>query len=317
MKSTMRQSTSKTQTASVVCQSPFPFERLPYELQLQVLSYTGLVITPSARKKTRFDVLGICIRDKPHPLLQECCGTCNTINFANCLCYKRFKYSLSSTCTCDVLPDCSFRVSRHMHELALYTFYSYNKFYVTGRPEVLLRQLMNLSRQRLRLIRNICVDVYTRWYPPTDLESLYQDPNWDLSSWTSPQNRKCIKILLKFLYKHGHPELSIKITSRLRMILGADKKNISQLRKFCAWLDRHSYERVSVLWRFSKDRGGLDTQSWKTILRTKERQGFGWVRDDGETSRVVQRSVKWFPYGQEWNDVVVGAIWGPKIPLLC
>jgi hypothetical protein len=108
----VRRSTIQPEVVLPSPEPPFSFERLPHELQEMILSHTGLVITPHSLHERIVDILGIHIEDKPHPLINDCCGTCNTENFANCICYSNYKCTCSSTCTCRRMADCHFRVNR-------------------------------------------------------------------------------------------------------------------------------------------------------------------------------------------------------------
>jgi hypothetical protein len=116
----------------------FPFEELLYELQMHVLSFTGFVIMSLHHSKEKPEILRIRLEERPRSLFNGCCGTGNSVNFAHCLCHSNYRHTFSSTCTCNILADNLFRVSRTFPELAFGTFYGMHQFYVTGIPEKML-----------------------------------------------------------------------------------------------------------------------------------------------------------------------------------
>lgn len=306
MRKTVDRCTSIERTiARPLLEPSFPFESLPVELQERVLYHTGLVITPNSLGKQRVEVLGIRVQYKPRPLVDGCCGTCNSSIFANCLCHTNYRYTFSSTCTCDRLPDALFRVSRNVAEMARRVFYSSNQFYVTGHPNKMIRHIRGITNN-LRLVKFFCIDISV---------------DYDLRNWNKPWIRRSIDKLLKFLYQYGHPDLSIKITSRHHMMIGLSNiyidKESSELRIFCDWLEQCNYTRVSVTARFSKDRGGNKCQNWDTLFVVGRKGNTPWVSDDDEDiSDPDERLIRWYPYGAEWKNVIIGAIYGPKVPLL-
>ncbi|KAF2878387.1 hypothetical protein BDV95DRAFT_601042 [Massariosphaeria phaeospora] len=321
---TVRQCTS-SQPASTESppDSSFPFERLPYELQMNVLSHTGLVITPHSLGMDRVDILWIRVEERPRPLIGGCCGTCNTSNFASCLCHSNYKETISTTCMCERLPDCLFRVSRNFGKMAHRTFYSLNQFYVTGELFEMLQHVENMPSRNLGLVKSFCVDLGIM--PAEDCYEYIGKMNWveelAVYDWNKPRNRKALKKLFKLLHKRGHSDLSIKITSRIQLMLilqhVVEPHDKPQLRIFCDWLARRKYPRVSVMARFSKNRGGFLRQDWDTLFLVSLIEGEETETDDGESwldSR--ERLVRWYPYGAAWKDILVGAIYGPKVPLL-
>jgi hypothetical protein len=127
--------------------------------------------------------------------------------------------------------------------------------------------------------------------------------------------------LFKVLHKRGNPNLSVKLTSHFHLQFGlhehsniykfAEPNDKTDLGKFCAWMERYSYERISIMARLSKDGDGDERQDWDTLFLVANAD---LEEEDGSRN---DRNVIWCPYGgAEWRNVVVGAIYGPKVPLL-
>jgi hypothetical protein len=79
---------------------------------------------------------------------------------------------------------------------------------------------------------------------------------------------------------------------------------LTSLQMLCNWLEHSRYTRVSVIARFSKNRGGELRQGWDTLFTICEintLNHFGEVEykiDDEEILDNFQdRTIRWFRYG--------------------
>ncbi|KAF1952885.1 hypothetical protein CC80DRAFT_551900 [Byssothecium circinans] len=309
----------KSASGEVDLEHSFPFERLPNELQQHVLSFTGLVITPNALCHDRLDILGINITDKPRPLINGCCGACNTENFAHCLCHGNYNFAISTTC----IWQPTFSTPRTNS-----TSLEYQK--------TMLEYVENIPLNNLRLMQNFCIDLdfpesggigIPRYARRTDVS------DWNMHKLSKSRHRHTIQRIINLLQRHAYPNLSIKITSRNHLLLGLvtwdrphtpriqhhSYDDVLELRHFCDWIQSCGFERVSVMVRFSRARGGDVFRDWSTlfVLMKDSEDCWGAVADDGENyERVEDRIPRWYPWGKEWGNVILGAISGPQVPLL-
>lgn len=138
--------------------APFPFHRLPKEVQYMVLEYLLIdrsdpyipmaewsrgIITFQERRRTRVSM---------YPL--TCCGTCSPLQ-TMCFCHA-CQTSYSSTCSCFTSPLPYFLVSRQFSYDASRIFYSKNEFaFVDEDPEFMMRFLHSISNSTFQLIRHL------------------------------------------------------------------------------------------------------------------------------------------------------------------
>ena len=113
--------------------TPFPFLLLPDELQLSVLSYTGVV---QGRPYHQWEPLQlessiyVVKSDIQRRQFSGCCGTCDKI-LRICSCNKDGAYS--SGCSCQQsFPRELLAVNRHMRALALSLTYQKNELHLRG-----------------------------------------------------------------------------------------------------------------------------------------------------------------------------------------
>jgi len=136
----------------------FPFLRLPLELQLIALSYTGLVVSPRKRS-------GILVCSKLSSI-GWCCGDCQDNCDAQyqphpfCWCNRDFFYS--SSCTCHQhLNSALFAKSKAIRQYALKIAFSENKFLITHRPWKSLEDTAEtfslIPSTRLQWIRHLTI----------------------------------------------------------------------------------------------------------------------------------------------------------------
>lgn len=148
-----------------IWRGPFPFLRLPKEVQLHVLEY--LLTTQSDPYVRRWaDAYGnemqssqgvITLQNRRHQRVNEdspltCCGTCSHMQ-AMCFCSTR-QCSFSTTCTCFTSPLPYFLVSREFHHMTAHMFYARNLFaFVDEDPDAMLRTIVNIPTPTLLQIR--------------------------------------------------------------------------------------------------------------------------------------------------------------------
>jgi hypothetical protein len=149
------QALAKRQVTDLIVHSTmttFDFPALPYEIQLQILSYTPLVTPydliwgPNTPISTSIQSPFYEPRTFPYrsyPTVPECCGTCspslsptNSLSISDnpqiCACWTKHA-AFSSTCTCWRFPLSFFLVSKRVKDLAEPLFYSRNHFWVLPR----------------------------------------------------------------------------------------------------------------------------------------------------------------------------------------
>lgn len=188
---------------------PFPFERLPREIQLQILRL--VVVTDSAIPHLR--VTGRCqayINDRtPRTQSSGCCRTCRRyLSWDVCRCSLGAYFS--SSCTCPILSDGIFLVSKQVRRDAIDTFFWSNEFLFEGSPA--LSNLRHLVREDSWIwrVKKICVDTY--FLPPQDIKARFQDVLHLLYRF---QERSKCEITFSF-GGHSISDDNDKIMSRLR-----------------------------------------------------------------------------------------------------
>lgn len=146
---------------------PFPFNRLPREIQLQILEYaladrsdpfaynagnSPSVGVPTARsvvnmqRRRYMRVLG------DNPLV--CCGTCSPLK-TRCFCMAR-QTAYSTTCTCFTSPVPFFLVNKAFSQLATEVFFSNNIFLlIDDDPFTFLRITNDIPNAHLRHIHTL------------------------------------------------------------------------------------------------------------------------------------------------------------------
>lgn len=118
---------------AVFRQKPFPFLRLPTEVQLTILSFTD-VVTPHC--EVEVDMAGkYTARDALPDLWEDHQRYNHAIRFLRCpqdddMCLCRRVHSSYSNCRCWVEPTSLFLVSKHFWGLANEVFFTHNRFVV-------------------------------------------------------------------------------------------------------------------------------------------------------------------------------------------
>lgn len=146
---------------------PFPFTRLPKEVQLLVLELllTNRPDPYSPRAGNSISEGFTCLQSvvtfqnrrylRAHdvrPLM--CCGTCSPSQ-AMCFCFSR-QCAFSTSCTCFSTPLPYFLVSREFYNMARHIFYTKNAFaFVEEDPEDMLRITHSIPTSTFMLIRRL------------------------------------------------------------------------------------------------------------------------------------------------------------------
>ncbi|KAL4903867.1 hypothetical protein BDW74DRAFT_34606 [Aspergillus multicolor] len=137
---------------------PFPFTKLPKEVQLMVLEHLMVEridpYLPSAERDHA--VVGFMdqkLRPTPNsPLV--CCGTCSPLG-ARCFCEAR-QTAFSTSCTCFSSPLPYFLVSREFYEDCRRLFFSKNRFTVVeDDPESVMRFFSSIPTPSFMNIRHL------------------------------------------------------------------------------------------------------------------------------------------------------------------
>ncbi|KAJ9203456.1 hypothetical protein DTO164E3_2378 [Paecilomyces variotii] len=174
---------------------PFPFLKLPKELQLMVWRHLLVVrwdpfihSSKACAGLTTFQSHK-CERAQDTSYLM-CCGTCSMTG-ATCFC-SYGQTALSSTCSCFRSPLPYFLVNREMYEDASGIFYTSNRFaFIQENPDQMMRFLHPFSNATLAKIRYLIVK-----FPPAHRSFGSPAPKLERSlqlSWS---------ILLRFFKEH-------------------------------------------------------------------------------------------------------------------
>ncbi|KAF2667444.1 hypothetical protein BT63DRAFT_456740 [Microthyrium microscopicum] len=156
----------------------FAFTRLPFEIQSMILVQTELVAdsrpaSPGIPISGNFKALSTCDRQ---------CGATKSLNRPDCPecpdsgCYcMTTSLKHSSSCIYNPLHSSAlFAVDSSIREQALQIYYRQNLFRLSGSAFEVLRELKSVPKERLYLVRNICVDYESSDFPsrnhsePTD-----------------------------------------------------------------------------------------------------------------------------------------------------
>ncbi|KAF2836751.1 hypothetical protein M501DRAFT_229063 [Patellaria atrata CBS 101060] len=178
--------------------SSFPFQSLPTELQLEVLSHTGLT---QKNLSTEMDARGILldIDGRAYPLPVKCCMWCSEDQLY-CSCNRGEKW-WSKTCVCPQFPNSLFEISRGMRDLALHTFYSKNQFFIRAQPagqdedhiQNVRDTILNVKPENFRKIRKLCIDLSFAFVTRKGFQG------------------EELKHVLSLAFERGHPSLEIKL----------------------------------------------------------------------------------------------------------
>lgn len=156
--SILAQETSQKATDVFIPYGPFPFERLPKELRLHILSYTDLGQSGAYTKK--HEELQIRERklvngtgDLSRSWNRKCCTKC-TETLVDCCCTAS-RAAYSADCKCRYVPFELLYVNKQMHQEALQTLYSQNCFSILQYPADTLAFFSRFSKEALSSIRQL------------------------------------------------------------------------------------------------------------------------------------------------------------------
>jgi len=160
--------TSQSLTRAVP-EAGFPFDSLPEELRVRILSFSHLGSLGSYHggyKLLRIEDNRLAKGNRepvPRPI---CCSGC-TETFADCCCPTAYA-SYSASCECRLFPLELFLVSKTMYRDTLRTMYSENCFDFVQNPEITVSFLSRLPAGALTFIRRIqfrfSQEQVQRWY---------------------------------------------------------------------------------------------------------------------------------------------------------
>ncbi|KAF2492572.1 hypothetical protein BU16DRAFT_528928 [Lophium mytilinum] len=209
-----------------VSDASFPFLKLPVEVQLRVLSHTGLVFTNGVEKfhNISTDARGIRLAGfgMTEAMPNGCCWACNTsMPCCKCICNRGKLVQYSSTCVCNRNAAALFTISRHISDLAVETFHSRYKFYISARSvKRIWEAFTKIPPHHLCHMRFLLIDGYDS---PEEA---------DYGQWL---------LLISNIQNHGRFDLHIKIIFTYAFIWS------QPLPTFCAALASPKFSRVSVL----------------------------------------------------------------------
>ncbi|KAL4920674.1 hypothetical protein BDW62DRAFT_198564 [Aspergillus aurantiobrunneus] len=145
-------------TGNLSDKPPFPFMKLPKEVQLMILEHVLIKrsdpFLPAMERNTA--MVGLLDR-KYQPTTNSplaCCGTCSPLR-AQCFCEAR-QTAFSTSCTCFSSPIPYFLVSRQFYEDCRRLFFSKNHFtFVDEEPDPIMRFLTSIPTSSFMLIRHL------------------------------------------------------------------------------------------------------------------------------------------------------------------
>ena len=143
---------------------PFPFARLPKELQLEILKHTSIVINGTlALSGARSNPLKATPEQISRTQRSRCqCGCCGTPESRDgspengCRCRQYLRWS--SECACDVWNSAVFGVSRAMRAVAMDVFYIHDRFLLKGPRDHITHKISGCNFQ-LRQLRYLTVKI--------------------------------------------------------------------------------------------------------------------------------------------------------------
>ncbi|KAI9884435.1 MAG: hypothetical protein M1823_003789 [Watsoniomyces obsoletus] len=143
--------------SSAASQRPFPFQKLPVELQRQVLSATDLVVRWDP---TQLTTEGIAVTDGHLYIERQCCMRCTDAG-EDCCCPLR-RAAFARHCACYQVPTALFRINHAIGREARYIFYSSNRFTFDGDMRETLTWFQRLPEDALKALRRIDFSFETR-----------------------------------------------------------------------------------------------------------------------------------------------------------
>ncbi|KAE8353205.1 hypothetical protein BDV28DRAFT_165093 [Aspergillus coremiiformis] len=145
-------------TDNLGARPPFPFLRLPKEVQLLILEQL-LINRPDpyvVASEYRRNIITLQDRRRQRPTIYPltCCGTCSPLR-TTCFCYSR-QTAFSTSCSCFSSPTPYFLVSRGFYRDARRVFFSKNNFAFTDEdPDLVMRLLNSIPTSSFMQIRHL------------------------------------------------------------------------------------------------------------------------------------------------------------------
>lgn len=141
----------------------FPFEALPIEIQIEVLSYTNLVPQPYqniSSDRVPGIILPLRIKDEyvPRHQLWKCCSCASYYSpciYTQAEGYRPLRLRLLPSCRCGPLDTSLFDVSRTIRYLSRRIYFSENVFRLEGETEACLSQILGEPPKDVRHIRRL------------------------------------------------------------------------------------------------------------------------------------------------------------------
>lgn len=152
----LSRTTSALMTNTVQPKSSFPFNRLPPELGLRILSFTDLVSQEPYHKFFNRVVINygrLLNSNTFNAKATLCCSACEDTG-KDCCCPSLYA-SYSSSCRCRIIPFELFLVSKQMYSDASEVFYSQNIFEFKQDVEEMFAFLNGIPRPALKQIRQV------------------------------------------------------------------------------------------------------------------------------------------------------------------
>lgn len=141
----------RAQALFIETQGTFPFQRLPKELRLQILSYTHLGDHNSYSEDSRLLKIVNNTLVKASRRITTCCRRC-TATLVDCCCASS-RAAYSSTCECRQIPFALLFVSKQMKADTIQVLLSQNAFKFLQDPKETINFLRNFPQETLKYIR--------------------------------------------------------------------------------------------------------------------------------------------------------------------
>lgn len=262
---------------------PFPFMRLPREIQLMVLGY---LLTnrsdPVAYNGNNLPSVGfpcargiVCLQRRRHfraypinPLI--CCGMCSPLG-TMCFCSSR-QSAYSTSCICFISPLPFFLVSREFYYLARDVFYSSNTFFfIDEDPEAMIRVTNAIPTSNFMRMRSLAFQFPLAARLHTRVAHRAEETA--LRSWS---------VMCRFIREHFDlPRLSLYVLD-----LGTKEQDRPTVINRARYLQRllHSFRHLEGLddfWVYLADDEPYEPQARRVVLgdRAENRTPPRFIRD--------------------------------------
>ncbi|KAH6678137.1 hypothetical protein B0J14DRAFT_316038 [Halenospora varia] len=190
--------TSALMINAVQPRTSFPFNHLPPELRLRILSFTDLVSQDVCHKNFNRLVIrnGKLLKSNAiNANAMLCCSVCTNTGI-DCCCPSLYAAS-SASCRCRIIPFELFLVSKQMYNHATEVLYSQNIFEFKQDAEETFAFLNDIPRTSLKQIRQVEFSFLVG--PPVTMKACFTAKSW--------------RRLMRFIKIHFNiPRLSFRIT---------------------------------------------------------------------------------------------------------